>query len=54
MKRYTKKEYINAVVWLFGFTKKAAADYIKNAGTSTLNEIVAAFYDNAKRCMFTD
>lgn len=45
---------MDAVMWLFGFNKKEAQQYIKEATSEMLNEINKTYTDNAKKSFYND
>lgn len=47
------EERLNAVVWMFGFTKKQAKIYLAEADADVVREIVKGFRQQAK-LMFED
>lgn len=49
-----KNEYIHAVQWMYGMTKKEALAYIQSASTETLKAIQNAFSNNTKRAFYND
>jgi len=51
---FTKKQILDAVVWMFGFTKKQANEWYRKADEKTRNEIRIAFENNAARSFYHD
>lgn len=48
------KRKIDAVRWMFGMTKTEAERYIKEADASTVDAIIDAYEDNARRSFYAD
>lgn len=48
------KEYIEAVQFMFGMSKKEAKKYCKEVSDETLKNIWKAFIENAKRGFYDD
>jgi hypothetical protein len=56
--KYTRTEYINALMWTFGMTKTQAAkevkEAIKNSDFGRIDEAVNAFNSNARKSFYND
>jgi len=56
--KYTRAEYINALMWLFGITKtqatKEVRESIKNSDFGRINEAVNTFNSNARKSFYND
>ena len=49
-----KKMFINAYVWMYGGTKKEAAEAYKITDANYCNAIIKCFLDNAKTSFYED
>ena len=49
-----KKDIILAVMWLYGFTKKEAVEYIKSCDTTALENILLCYYNNFNKAFYDD
>lgn len=56
--KYTRTEYINALMWTFGMTKtqatKEVREAIKNSDFSRINEVASGFTQNARKAFYND
>ena len=53
--KYTKHEYITALMWNYGFTKREAERcYKDHINKDNLNECVSGFKRNAKEVFYND
>lgn len=56
--KYTRTEYINALMWTFGMTKtqatKQVREAIKNSDFSRINEVASGFTQNARKAFYND
>ena len=48
------KDIIVAVMWLFGFSEKEAAAYIKCCDNVTLENILLCYYNNFNKAFYND
>lgn len=48
------KNKIHAVMWYFGFTKKAAREYIRNANAEAVRLLLEAWQGQAKKAFYCD
>ena len=53
MKR-SKKEYIEAVMYSYGMTRKEALQYIRNATPETLEELMNGYRAECKKNFYSD
>lgn len=51
-----KEKYINAIIWMFGFTKKQATKFYTDNKNNTelLNTILTGHNNNAKKTFYND
>ena len=58
MNKHTESEYINAIIWSYGFTKAKATNYMRKyiheGNINTLNLLVEGFQQNAKQSFYED
>lgn len=51
---YTKNEILEAICWMFGFTKKEALKYYKNASESSCQIIAEGYFENCRKNFWED
>ena len=51
---FNKTEAINAVQWMYGYSKKRAQQYIKEVSEQRVQSIIDAFKNNAKKSFYND
>ena len=49
-----KKMFVNAYVWMYGVTKKEAAEAYKITNSNYHDAIIKCFLDNAKASFYED
>ena len=58
MKKYTKKEYVEAYTWMYGGTKKAAMESYdmakKDGDHSMIKVIIDGYRDQCKKAFYND
>ena len=54
MERYTKTEFINAYVWLFGISKKKASELYKTADPKYIETVINAYRKQSKLAFWND
>ena len=53
-KEVTEMKMVDMVMWMFGFTKKEAKNYIAECDQKTLDEIKNTFRSQAKKSFYND
>lgn len=54
MKTYSKEVVLNAMQWMYGFTKAEARKYFRETDSRTHYWIVETFKNNARKSLYDD
>jgi len=54
MRNYTKTEFINAYVWMFGSSKKKASELYKTADPEYIKTVINAYRKQNKLAFWND
>lgn len=52
--KYKNNDFITALCWMYGFTKKEAREYIKKADYETLESVYLCYMNEMNKAFYND